>query len=94
MFDKICARLMKLPISHFKYGKVDFGRCKSELNTIAENFNFIFAPECKTQDVQSLASLMTSVDLIVVDYLQLLKDQKFKNENENLRLGRISGHLR
>lgn len=94
IFDKICARLMKRPTSDFKYGKANLESCKNELQVIADNFYFIFAPDCKSTDVQSLASLAPDVKLVVVDYLQLLKDLPIKGETENNRLGRISGRLK
>lgn len=94
IFDKICARLMRQPISSFKYGRTNLSTCKNELKAIASNFYFVFAPSCTSNDVQSIASLMPSVDLIIVDYLQLLKDAPQKGETENLRLGRITGKLK
>lgn len=94
IFDKICARLMKQPTSDFKFGKANLEHCKNELQVIADNFNFVFAPDCKTTDIQSMAAMLPDVKLIIVDYLQLLKDPQTKGETENNRLGRISGKLK
>lgn len=93
LIDKILANLTNKDSTLFKYGKVDLSKVKDELATLKENFKMVFAPKCTSNDLFRFASA-AGPTLIVVDYLQLLKDPAERGVNENLRLGKISGNLK
>jgi len=93
ILDKVCAKLTKRPIWKFKYAKAQLGEAMREMSVIQENFNCVFLPRCTSSMVQSIAR-RERPDVIVVDYLQLLKDESLRGETENNRLGKISGNLK
>lgn len=97
IFDKISARLSQVPVWKFAKGLINEGSVENslrEIEAIQENITLVYMPECTTVQVQTLAKKNPDLDLIVIDYLQLMKDTPRKNETENLRLGRISGALK
>lgn len=97
IFDKIVSRLTQIPVWKFAKGYVDetsFDLVKREIQCIKDNMTFIYLPNCTTSQVANLVKKEGGVDLVVVDYLQLMKDKSQKGETENLRLGRISGTLK
>lgn len=94
VIDKILANITGKDSTLFKYGKVDLSKVKEELETLKKNFKLVFAPRCTSHDLFRFVSAAGDPKLVVVDYLQLLKDQGDKNTNENLRLGKVSGNLK
>lgn len=97
IFDKIAARLTRTASWKYAKGILNEGTVEysmREIDAIRENISLVYMPECTTIQVQTLAKKQPDLDLIVIDYLQLLKDLPRKNETENLRLGRISGALK
>lgn len=94
LIDKILANLTGKDSTLFKYGKIDLSKAKDELATLKQNFKMVFAPKCTSQDLFRFVSAAGNPKLVVVDYLQLLKDQPEKGGTENLRLGRVSGNLK
>lgn len=97
IFDKIVSRLTKIPVWKFAKGYVNetsFDLVRQEIQCIKDNMTFVYLPNCTTSQVANLVKKEGGVDLVVVDYLQLMKDKSQKGETENLRLGRISGTLK
>lgn len=92
IFDKICACLAREEIYKYKYAKKPFENSKAILEQLEGNLDFFYLPACTTVNIRQILS-KKKFDLVVVDYLQLLKD-KGSNETENLRLGKISGNLK
>lgn len=93
IFDRIFSQLLNEDSYKLKYGKVDFELIRQEAIAIKNNFFFVEAPNATTDLVRTLAS-KKNYDMIVVDYLQLLKDQPIKYENENQRLGKVTSALK
>lgn len=93
IFDRIFANLIKQDSWKLKYGKANIEFLRQEMAAIKDKFFFVYAPTATTELVANLAS-KSHFDLVVVDYLQLLKDKSNKSENESLRLGRVSSALK
>jgi replicative DNA helicase len=89
--DKILAYLTKTNSWQYKYGHADLSSARTEINAIKDNFFMVYAPSATTDTVVKLAS-KAKFDLIVVDYLQQLKDTG--GQTENHRLGGISSRLK
>lgn len=93
IFDRLFANLIQRNSWDFKLAKVNLELMKQEMAAIKDHFFFVHAPTATTDLVANLAS-KSKFDLVIVDYLQLLKDRSTKGETENLRLGRISSALK
>jgi replicative DNA helicase len=94
VFDRVKSILDKEPIYKSKYAKNSIHNYTETLNQLGDNFDFFYFPSCTTGHVRQVMN-SRKYDLIVVDYLQLLKDgSSGRSDTENLRLGRISGALK
>ncbi|HPQ09887.1 MAG TPA: DnaB-like helicase C-terminal domain-containing protein [Bacillota bacterium] len=97
IFDKIASRFSKSKIWEFAKGHVNesiIAEVQREMSVIRENMKFMYLPNCTSAQVSHFVKKQDHVDLVVVDYLQLLRDTSGKGETENIRLGRISGNLK
>ena len=94
IFDKIAATLSMKPAWGFKFAKHPVGDVKALLRALRGNFQFIYLPVCTTGLITQIMKKAGKLDCVFIDYLQLLKDQPYKNDTENLRIGRISGVLK
>lgn len=93
IFDKIGAILTNEPVWKYKKGTFNRVNFTQELKAIEENFHLEHLPKCTSTDIDRLVKHFKP-DLVVVDYLQLMKDSSKKSETEANRLGRISGNLK
>lgn len=93
VMDKIGGILLKKPVASFKHGHFDFAEFSQEIQAIQETFQLEYQPACKTYDIEKLIQQFRP-DVVVIDYLQLLKDETKKGETETNRLGKISAKLK
>lgn len=94
IFDKIFAYLNSDPIWKYKYGKASEEEIRREAAVIRERFLFRYRPKLTTTQLARIIALEGKLDVVIVDYLQLLKDKGIRGDSENNRLGRISGNLK
>jgi len=94
IFDKIFAYLNDEPIWKYKYGKASEADIRREFEAIKKNFILRYRPKLTTAQLSRLICLESNLDVVVVDYLQLLRDTPTRGENENNRLGKISSNLK
>lgn len=94
IFDKIFAYLNSDPIWKYKYGKASEEEIRREAAVIRERFLFRYRPKLTTTQLARIISLEGKLDVVIVDYLQLLKDKNLRGDSENNRLGRVSGNLK
>jgi replicative DNA helicase len=93
IFDRVFANLLQENSRDLQFARIPFERIAQEASAIASRWRFVNAPDLTSDMIGSIMA-KSSFDLVVVDYLQLLKDAPRKGENENNRLGRISGKLK
>lgn len=93
ILDRIAANMTKTKLSTVRSANANFDYLERELKAIGDNFYLAFEPHATTETVTRLASKM-HFDLIVVDYLQLLRDRAERGDNENYRIGRILKNLK
>lgn len=94
IFDKIAAILSQSPVHEYKFALNPLKETKVILEMLKDHFNFVYAPNCTTANVSQIIKKIGKIDLVVIDYIQLLRDPVLKNDNENLRISRISGALK
>lgn len=93
IYDKIGAILTKRPVFEFKTNHFDHNLFKQEMGALADNFFLEHLPKATTTDVERLVKHYKP-DVLIVDYLQLMKDEGSRGETEATRLGKVSGNLK
>ncbi|OPX88978.1 MAG: Replicative DNA helicase [Pelotomaculum sp. PtaB.Bin104] len=94
VFDKMAACLMQQPVWKFKYAKAPLDETINALRSLKDKISFVYMPTMATHHIRAMLRKAPRFDLVIVDYLQLLKDYPRKSDTENLRLGRISAALK
>lgn len=94
IFDKTFARLTSMDSKEYTLAKVKLDHAKREFEAIQNNFNFLFAPSCTTQTVRKAIRKSGKVDLVIIDYLQLLSDPMMRGEVRATQVGRMTAELK
>lgn len=94
VFDKIAAMLSQKSVYDFKFVKNPLNDTKRILKTLKNNFQFVFAPDATSNTIRQIVKRVGKVDLIVIDYIQIICDQAQRGESENLRISKISKSLK
>jgi len=94
LLDRFLALASKINISQFRYANVVLGQFKPQLEAFKDKLHFMFEQKITSVDIMTAASSMPKLDLVIVDYLQLLSDEMRKGETENNRIARISSNLK
>lgn len=93
LMDRFFALACGVKIAAFRYGNLDFKQHKKQLEGV-KGLEFLFGSNMTSFDVMSAAKRLPSVDMVIVDYLQLLSDETKRGETENNRVARISRNLK
>ena len=95
LLDRSLSILSGVPIKNFKYAqdRNELNSAVKELSEVKENLKFLFMPRMTSNDVSILArkeSVDGEIDLVVVDYLQYLRDKRGRGETNNDRVGQMT----
>ena len=93
IIDRIVTNVTKNHLKDVKNSKPDIEYIQNELQTINGNLYLLHSPIATSETVSKLASKM-HFDLIIVDYLQLLRDLPNRGEMEVYRIGRVLKNLK
>lgn len=94
--NRIYAQLTGVAATRFKYCNADASvmLVKAEIENCGKNLKIIEAGDLTSEDVCRIAQKESmKPDLIVVDYIQYLKDRSGKNATNNDRIGNITRNL-
>lgn len=94
LLDRFLALATKTNISNFRYANTRLDNVVDQLGSIGGNLNFMFGTDLTSAHIVSSAQKLQDLDMVVVDYLQLLGDDLKKGETENNRISRISRNLK
>jgi replicative DNA helicase len=94
LLDRFLALATKTNISNFRYANTRLDNVIGQLGSIGGNLNFMFGTDLTSAHIVSSAQKLQDLDVVVVDYLQLLGDDLKKGETENNRISRISRNLK
>lgn len=99
LLDRLFAIMSNVPAKRFRMGDADGSimAIKPNVEKLSHNLRFIYLPYCSSQDVYRLAAKENAkrkVDLVIVDYLQYLRDPKGKNDGEAVRIGNMTRNLK
>jgi len=92
LIDRLASGITKNNLHDIKSTIADENFIAQELTAIGKYFFLVHAPGATSETVVNLASKM-KFDLVVVDYLQLLRDKQERGELETYRIGRILKNL-
>lgn len=98
IMNRVMSQLTGVSATKFKYANADHSlkQAKTELGACGENLKLIQASSMTSEDVCRIARQedgLKKVDLVVVDYIQYMKDQVGKGTN-NDRIGNITRNLK
>jgi len=95
LLNRTFAQLTGTSSTKFKYTNADSSLqlVKNEIQACKDNLIFVEAAGMTSEDICRTARKQQNVDLIVVDYIQYLKD-KVKNGTTNDRIGEITRNLK
>ena len=99
LMDRVCAQLTGVSATRFKYANADLSMplVENELKEIGDKIKFLYLPQGTSEEICRIAqreSQLHNIDLIVVDYIQYLKDAKGNSETESTRVGNITRNLK
>ncbi len=96
LLNRTFAQLTGTSSTRFKYANADnsLQLAKNEINACKDNLIFIEAAGMTSDDICRIARKQKDVDLIVVDYIQYLKDKVEKSGTNNDRIGNITRNLK
>lgn len=92
IIDRIASSMTHTELKNVKTGNVSPSFIQQEFTAINKNLFIVHAPGATSETVVNLASKM-KFDLVIVDYLQLLRDKPVKGELETYRIGRMLKNL-
>lgn len=97
--NRILSQLTGISSTKFKYRDVDssLARVTHEVDQIASSFHLVEAGNLTSFDIARIANQKAQtqkIDLVVVDYIQYLKDRTEKGQNNNDRIGQITRNLK
>jgi len=95
LMNRTFAQLTGASSTKFKYSNADaeLVAVKKEIEACSDKLSFIEAAGMTSEDICRMARKKQDVDLIVVDYIQYLKDS-VKNGTNNDRIGNITRNLK
>lgn len=95
--DEILSRFIalnsKIKISDLRFGKVNLDQHKAQFEKYKGTLKFAFKTQ-SSHEIIAAAEKINNLDVVIVDYLQLLNDSYRKGETENNRISRISRSLK
>lgn len=99
ILNRVYAQLTGVSSTKFKYCNADasLGIVRDEIKSCGENLKIIEAYRETSEDICRICkqeSLSFKPDLVVVDYVQILKDPLEKGSTDPLRLGKITMNLK
>lgn len=99
LMDRMYAQLSDTSSTKFKYANADaaLALVKNEVNHCGENIKFIEANHYTSEDICRVSHQQSSLfkpDLVVVDYIQYLRDEAGKSGTNNDRIGKIVRNLK
>lgn len=96
MLDRLCALLVGVDSKKIAGGVVDVEEIKKTAINLIKGDSLIikYSPRLTSSDLFTLVKTLGKFDLVVIDYLQLLKDPLNSNLTEAQRIGKITGNLK
>ncbi len=99
LMDRVYAQLTGVSATKFKYANADHSLplARNDIKEIKDKLKFIYLPQGTSEEVCRLVNReaqIKPIDLIVVDYIQLLKDTMGRGETNAQRVGNITSNLR
>jgi replicative DNA helicase len=99
LITRALSQITNTPASAFKTGQADeaLGKFKNEINLYGQNLKFVEAGAMSSSDVCRVVRQEAGnkkPDLIIVDYIQYLKDSVGNNLTNNDRIGNITRKLK
>lgn len=90
LLQRIFASLTNVPSNEYRLGRADL-RLVPHIDLLNKNLTLHYAPKLKSTDLFGIAN---NYDLVVVDYIQLMKDESQKGVTEAIRIGKITSNLK
>jgi len=99
LLDRLLAMMTKIDASKFRKAQTDDGmeQAKIAIEKIRNHLTFFYLPYSSSGDICRLVRkehAKKPIDLVVVDYLQYLRDSKGKSDNEATRVGRMTRNFK
>lgn len=93
LMDRLVSMITGIPLKEIRAATVDITTVKDEIDRIKDNLGIVFLPHATSQQVSRIVSRehrRKPVDLVIIDYLQLLCDPRGKNITDDIRIGNIT----
>lgn len=99
LMDRLLAMISGIPAGKFRQGVADIGMSTAQatIDRLKDYLQFIYLPYGTSEDVARITAKETArrhIDLVVVDYLQYLRDHKGRSETEATRIGNMTRNLK
>lgn len=96
LMTRVLAQLSGISSTRFKYANADHSMSvvQGDVEACGENLKLIESGRLTSEDISRISRQQGVVDMIVVDYIQYLKDAQKKNGTNNDRVGEITRNLK
>lgn len=97
IMNRVFAGFASISNTRFKYATYtdsDMVLCLREFKQIKDNFKLIYAPGSTSKDVLSFARTALPFDIVIIDHMDLLRDERIKGETEATTIGRITSSFK